>query len=72
MALIRVPSVLQGKNNQAIVDSLGYKYRVIVSIHTTAGELWLRVSCNAYNTRSDFEHLSEAVLDLMKNSDEMN
>ena len=67
MALIRVPSVLQGKDKADIVYALYRDYKIVSSIEVTAGEYWLRISCNVYNSRKDLEQLGEAVLDITKN-----
>lgn len=72
MALIRVPGSLQGKTNSSLVSTLLNDYKIVCSsIEKTAGELWLRISCNVYNTRNDYMRLAEAVVDLMNNPDKV-
>ena len=71
MALIRLPSVLQKRDRQEVVNTLSREYKIITAVDTVAGQLWVRISCNVYNTERDYERLSEAILDLTKNLDKL-
>ena len=67
LALIRVPSVLQAKDKLSLVQTLYQDYQIITAIENIGDSgLWLRISCNVYNTRGDYEKLAEAMLNLTK------
>lgn len=67
MALVELPHRLQGAATSAAAKTLQdalFARNIEVPVKAVAGKLYVRVSCAAYNTASDFEHLAEGVAGL--------
>lgn len=75
MAVVHLPAELQGTKTKEyanhVVKVLSHHYKVMIAIEPIDGELWLRISCQIYNTKEDYERVAKALLDLKENPDKL-
>ncbi|HET9898786.1 MAG TPA: aminotransferase class V-fold PLP-dependent enzyme [Streptosporangiaceae bacterium] len=64
MRLVRLPRPLAEADARALEGQLFERYGVVVPATCHGGWQWLRVSAQLYNTRSDYERLAAALIEL--------
>ena len=59
---IRLPDALQRDEAPQLMEQIFARQRIVVAIMPVAGELWARISAQAYNDADDYARLVRAIL----------